>query len=508
MRNYIIKIKDVILKIPIFYRFMVIIISLGLIIGAFEMVFSSIKRYISDKSETLLVIMQESDEYIKSVNTEIDKIYNDYTYRWTAIDLNYGDKLDGFKDYYDNLSTNLDEICNDIDYAIYSDKVPEDNIPILKSINEELGTLIEKIDGKSTEMNEFVKIDTKDDVSQIINQTNILLNITSFYEEDYEKIKESLSSLEKELKSLNINITKFKDKKPKQIGIPYTLLNEDEITDIQNIRNYTSEIEHDLNMANVDLLSAISNSNVDGIFESSSIAYNLTRQIGTSLQDSKSKLDLSTNRGEEYLYLLIEDYYNEFKNLQKLINNDLPELVYAYGPTGNGSDKISTISLIDSLSKDSAGKATEEKITQYNRLCDYLESIDITKLNNRSSNTSEPLEDSTVNMENEIDENLNLANSKNKVNSDNTDDIVQDVDKQEEAYEEVLSISDSGDTVELVDESYRREDIEYYMYMIIDEHGTSGDMRYIVEKETLDLFIIYSDGTIYTKSEFLNDRSN
>ena len=46
------------------------------------------------------------------------------------------------------------------------------------------------------------------------------------------------------------------------------------------------------------------------------------------------------------------------------------------------------------------------------------------------------------------------------------------------------------------------------MYMIIDEHGTSGDMRYIVEKETLDLFIIYSDGTIYTKSEFLNDRSN
>lgn len=497
MRDYIIKIKEAILKIPIFYRILVIIISLGLIIGALETIFSSIKIYILEKRETLSVIMQESDEYIKSVNIEIDKIYNDFTYKWAAIDSNYNNKLGKFKGYYDKLSTNLDEIYNDIDYALYSDKVQEDKISILESINEDLGTLIDSLDEKSNEMNELVEFDGKDDVSQIINQTDILLNIISFYEEDYDNIKSSLDILEKELKSLNINITKFNDKKPQQIGIPYVLLNRDEIEDIQTIRNYTSRIASDLNMANRDLIGAISNSNVEKVFESSSIAYNLTRQVGKALQDNKGKLGVSTDIGEEYLNLLIEDYNNEFNNLQELINNDLPKLVYSYGPTGNGSNKIITISLMDSLSKDSAGKEIEEKISNYDRLCDYLESIDITKINNKNNKVSEPVEDGTVNIENKKYENTELA----KLEGDE-----QDADKQKKAYEEVLSISEPGDTIELVDDSYINEGIEYYMYMIIDEYGTSGDLMYIVEKDTLNLFIIYSDGTIYTKSEFLNNR--
>lgn len=488
MRDYIIKIKEAILKIPIFYRILVIIISLGLIIGVFETIFSSIKMYISEKRETLSVIMQESDEYIKSVNTEIDKIYNDYTYKWAAIDSNYNNKLSKFKDYYYKLSTDLDEIYNDIDYAIYSDKVQEDKISILESIKEDLGALIERLNEKSNEMNEFVEFDSKDDVSQIINQTNVLLNIISFYEEDYDNIKASLDILEKELNSLNINITKFNDKKPQQIGIPYVLLNSDEIEDIKTIRNYTSKIRSDLNWANIDLIGAISSSNVDQVFESSSIAYNLTRQIGKGLQDNKDKLGVSTHIGEEYLNLLIQDYYNEFNNLQKLINNDLPKLVYSYGPTGNGSNKIITLSLMDSLSKDSVGKEIEEKIINYDRLCDYIESIDI----NKNNKVSEPLEDGAINVENKKDENTELTKLKDE--------------EQKKAYEEVLSISEPGDTVELVDDSYINQGIEYYMYMITDEYDTSGDMMYIVEKDTLELFIIYSDGTICTKSEFLNDR--
>lgn len=484
MRDYIIKIKQDILKIPIFYRIVVIIISLALIIGVFETVFSNIESYILDKRETLEVIMQESDEYIKSLNTEIDKIYNDYTYKWTAIDSNYRDKLDGFKGYYDNLSTNLDEIYNDIDYAIDTNKVPEDKISIMESINEDLGTLIEALDEKSNEMNELVEIDVKDDVSQIINQTNILLNITSFYEEDSDNIKESLDILKRELKSLNVTITKLHDKKPKQIGIPYVLLNSDESKDIKAIRDYTSRIGYDLNRANMELLGAISSSNVDKVFEYSSIAYNLTRQLGQGLQDNKDKLEIRTDRGEEYINLLIEDYYNEFKNLQKLINNDLPQLVYSYGPTGNGGSKVSTISLMGALSKDSEGKKIEEKIIKYDRLYDYVEAIDISKINNTNSKTNEIVEDRTVNIESEKDE---------------------DVDKQKKAYEEVLSVSQPGDTVELVDANYTNEGIEYYMYMIIDEYDTSGDMMYIVEKDTLELFIIYTDGTIYTKNEFLSN---
>lgn len=449
------------------------------------MIFSSINNYIVGKKETLSLIMKENDEYVNSINKEIDKIYSDYTYKWTAVDPSYPDKINKFQDYYDSLLMNLDKICNKIDYAIYSDKVPQDKISILKSINEELSVLIESISVKSDKMNELAKIDTEDDVSQIINQTNILLNITSFYEEDYDKIKDTLSNLEKELNSLNININinKFNDKKPKQIGIRYKLLDEEEIEDIENVREYISEKESYYTKVYIDLLGAISSSNVDEIAELSSIAYNLTREIGISLEDYKANRHFVTKYGEEYISLSIQYYYNLFKNLQKLINNDLPELVYKYGPTGNGNIDINTISLMNSLDLSDESKEVSKKIYMYNKLCEYLKTINITKLNNVNSDKNEILED-------------------------NIDTKEQDVDKQEKAYEEVCSISNSGDTVELVDENYIKDDREYYMYMIIDKYGTSGDMMYIVEKETLELFAIYPDGTIYSKSEILNDNYN
>lgn len=482
MIDFIKKIKKIIFRLPIFYRMVTIFILIALVMNIFQTIFSSINNYIADKKETLLVIMKENDEYINSINKEIDKIYSDYTYKWTPVDPSYPDKINKFQDYYDSLLMNLDKISNKIEYAIYSDKVPQDKIHILESINEELSVLIESISVKSDKMNELAKINTEDDVSQIINQTNILLNITSFYEEDYNKIKDNLTDLEKELNSLNINIAKFNDKKPKQIGIRYKLLNKEEIEDIKNIREYISEKESYYTKVYMDLLGAISKSNVDEIHESSAIAYNLAREIGMSLEDYKDNRDFVTKRGDEYISLLIQYYYNLFKNLQKLINNDLPELIYRYGPTGNGDININTISLMDSLNLSDESKEISNKISMYDKLCQYLRTINIVNLNN-------------------------INNDKSTI-SENNIDTEEDIDKQKKAYKEVCSISNSGDTVELFDENYIRDGIEYYMYMIIDKYDTSGDMMYIVEKETLELFVIYPDGTIYSKSEFLNDNSN
>lgn len=84
------------------------------------------------------------------------------------------------------------------------------------------------------------------------------------------------------------------------------------------------------------------------------------------------------------------------------------------------------------------------------------------------------------------------------------DKILAEYSKKELALNKVKAVAESGDKITLLDQNLNRNGKEYFVFSRVDSGGGEGDMRFCVEIDTLEVYVLYVDDTFTPYEQYIN----
>lgn len=72
------------------------------------------------------------------------------------------------------------------------------------------------------------------------------------------------------------------------------------------------------------------------------------------------------------------------------------------------------------------------------------------------------------------------------------------------ATSKIKKIDENINTLSIVDSNYYMDNIECVLFSALDNEGCEGDRRFIMTKDSKDIYVMYSDGSIITEQEYID----